>query len=83
MKIYQNSTKLGKNVGIFIGYTPLLKALMCGINAVGAQGSGCMFTFYHAPLKTALLLHKMAKVPYSFSETVCYSSSKNANCPFL
>ena len=29
-----------------------------------------MFTFCHAPLKTALLLHKMAKVPYSFSETV-------------
>ena len=51
-------------------YIPLLKALMCGINAVGAQGSGCMFTFCHAPLKTALLLHKMAKVPYSFSETV-------------
>ena len=49
---------------------PLLKALMCGINAVGAQGSGCMFTFCHAPLKIALLLHKMAKVPYSFSETV-------------
>ena len=23
-------------------YIPLLKALMCGINAVGAQGSGCM-----------------------------------------
>ena len=43
---------------------------MCGINAVGAQGSGCMFTFCHDPLKIALLLHKMAKVPYSFSETV-------------
>ena len=51
-------------------YIPLLKALMCGINAVGAQGSGCMFTFSHAPLNIALLLHKMAKVPYSFSETV-------------
>ena len=41
-------------------YIPLLKALMCGINAVGAQGSVCMFTFCHAPLKIALLLHKMA-----------------------
>ena len=51
-------------------FIPLLKALMCGINVVGAQGSGCMFTFCHAPLKTAVLLHKMAKVPYSFSETV-------------
>ena len=41
-------------------YIPLLKALMCGINAVGAQGSGCMFTLCHAPLKMAALLHKMA-----------------------
>ena len=43
-------------------YIPLLKALMCGINAVGAQGSGCMFTLCHAPLKMAVLLHKMASV---------------------
>ena len=43
-------------------YIPLLKALMCGINTVGAQGSGCMFTLCHAPLKMALLLHKMASV---------------------
>ena len=26
-------------------YIPLLKALMCGINAVGAQGGDCMLTF--------------------------------------
>ena len=26
-------------------YTPLLKALVSGINAVGAQGGGCMLTF--------------------------------------
>ena len=45
-------------------YIPLLKALMCGINAVGAQGCGCMFTFYHASLKIAVLLHKMPKVPF-------------------
>ena len=25
-------------------YIPLLKALMCGIDAVGAQGGGCMLT---------------------------------------
>ena len=41
---------------------PLLKALMCGINAVGAQGCGCMSTclatFCHAPKKIAVLLHK-------------------------
>ena len=41
-------------------YIPLLKALKCGINAVGAQGCSCMSTFCHAPLKIALLLHKMA-----------------------
>ena len=51
-------------------YIPLLKALMCGINAVGAQGCSCMSTFCHAPLKIALLLHKMANGPYSLSETV-------------
>ena len=30
---------------------PLLKVLMCGINAVEVQGCGCMSTFCHAPLK--------------------------------
>ena len=34
---------------------------------------------YHAPLKIALLLHKMANGPYSFSETV----SKNFMIIFL
>ena len=52
-------------------YVPLLKALMCGINAIGAQGCSCMSTFCHAPLKIALLLHKRANGPYSLSETVC------------
>ena len=52
-------------------YIPLLKALICGINVLGAQGCSCMSTFCHAPLKIALLLHKMANGPYSFSETVC------------
>ena len=49
---------------------PLLKALKCGINAVGGQGCCCMSIFCHALLKIALLLHKMANGPYSFSETV-------------
>ena len=40
-------------------YIPLLKALMCGIDAVEAQGCGCMFTFCHAYLKMGVLLHKM------------------------
>ena len=41
---------------------PLLKALMCGINAVGAQGSSCMFTLCQAPLKMAVLLNKIGNV---------------------
>ena len=52
-------------------YIPHLKALICGINVVGAQGCSCMSTFCHAHLKIALLLHKMANGPYSLSETVC------------
>ena len=35
---------------------------MCGIDAVEAQGCGCMFTFCHAYLKMGVLLHKMAIV---------------------
>ena len=52
-------------------YIPLLKALMCGINAVGAQGSGCMFTLCHAPLKMAVLLHKTEKVCRVMNTAVC------------
>ena len=43
-------------------YIPLLKALMCGINAVGVQGCCCIFTFCHTYLKMGVLLHKMAIV---------------------
>ena len=39
-------------------YIPLLKALVSGINAVGAQGCGCMFRLCHTSLKMGLLLHK-------------------------
>ena len=38
---------------------PLLKALKCGNNAVGAQGCNSMSTFCHAPENIALLLHKL------------------------
>ena len=50
---------------------PLLKALMFGINAVGAQGSGCMFTLCNPPLKMGVLLHKMASVCKQALMTVC------------
>ena len=52
-------------------YIPLLKALMCGINAVGAQGSGCMFTLCHAPKKMAVLLHKTENVCRVMNTAVC------------
>ena len=45
-------------------YIHLLKALMCGINAIGAQGCGCMFTVCHTRLKMGVLLLKMPKVPF-------------------
>ena len=41
-------------------YIPLLKALQCGINAVGAQGRGCSSLLCHAHLKMGVLLHKQA-----------------------
>ena len=50
---------------------------MCGINAVGAQGCGCISTFYYAPLKIAVLLHKTANASHSFSGTVLYFLKKN------
>ena len=43
-------------------YIPLLKALKCGINAVGAQGRGCSSLLCHAHLKMGVLLHKQATV---------------------
>ena len=52
-------------------YLPLLKVLMCGINAVGAQGSGCMLTLCHAPLKMAVLLHKTEIVCRVMLLSVC------------
>ena len=41
-------------------YIPLLKALKCGINAVGAQGRGCSSLLCHAHLKMSVLLQKQA-----------------------
>ena len=38
----------------------LLKALKCGINAVGAQGRGFSSLLCHAHLKMGVLLHKEA-----------------------
>ena len=45
-------------------YIPLLKALMCSINAVGAQGRDCNSLLCHAHLKMGVLLHKQATVRF-------------------
>ena len=67
-------------------YIPLLKALMCGINAAGAQRCGCMFTFRHAYLKMGVLLHKMAIVcnqmslaVYNFFGSTLFSSRSDSS----
>ena len=52
-------------------YIPLLTALMCGINGVGAQGHSCRFTLCHAQLKMGVLLHKIARVCKRMAMTVC------------
>ena len=50
---------------------PLLKALKCGINAVGAQGHDCCFSLCHAHLKMGVLLHKQATVRFDLILAVC------------
>ena len=45
-------------------YIPVLKALKCVINAVGAQGRGCSSSLCHAHLKIGVLLHKEATVQF-------------------
>jgi hypothetical protein len=42
-------------------YIPLLKGLMCGINASGAQGRDSTLSICHALLKNAILLSEIAK----------------------
>ena len=53
-------------------YIPFLKALVSGINAVGAQGCGCMFRLCHTSLKMGLLLHKTEKVCRLMLSSVYY-----------
>ena len=51
---------------------------MCGTNAIRAQGSGCMFTLCHAPLKMAVLLHKtgnVCRVMITAVYTLCHTAN--------
>ena len=57
-------------------YIPLLKALKCGINAVGAQGRGFSSLLCHAHLKMGVLLHKPATVCSLMSMAVGVTISK-------
>ena len=52
-------------------YIPLLKALKCGINAVGAQGRGCSSLLCHAHLKMGVLLHKQVNGRFILILAVC------------
>ena len=62
-------------------YIPLLTALMCGINGVGAQGRSCRFTLCHAQLKMGVLLHKEATVRFDLILAVhtCFDSETCCN----
>ena len=63
-------------------YIPLLKALKCGINAVGAQGRGCSSLLCHAHLKMGVLLHKQANGRFILILAVALSSVPEVHlCP--
>ena len=51
-------------------YIPLLKVLMCGMNAWGAQQHAGIFILWYTSLKMALLLHKTALVNFPMATTV-------------
>ena len=54
--------------------SPIYTILLSGINAVGAQGCGCMFRVCHTSLKMGLLLHKT-----SFSLELLHHFGSNQN----
>ena len=51
-------------------YIPLLKVLMCGMNARGAQQHAGIFILWYTSLKMALLLHKTALVNFPMATIV-------------
>ena len=53
-------------------YIPLLKVLMCGMNAWGAQWHGGIFILQFTSLKMVLLLHKTALVNFPMATTVFF-----------
>ena len=53
-------------------YIPLLKVLMCGMNAWGAQWHGGIFILQYTSLKMVLLLHKTALVNFPLATTVWF-----------
>ena len=59
------------NVHCTAPYIHLLKALMRGNNALGAQWRGCSFTLCHALLEMGILLHKEATVSFILNTGVC------------
>ena len=51
-------------------YIPLLKVLMCGMNARGGQQDGGTFILRNTSMKMVVLLHKTARVNFPMATTV-------------
>ena len=64
-------------------YIPLLKALMYGISASGAQGRDSTLSICHALLKNALLLSEIAKRPTFIFGNCMYCIDFILNCRIL
>ena len=70
-------------------YIPLLKVLMCGMNAWGAQWHGGIFILQFTSLKMVLLLHKTTLVNFPLATTVAKATRRlktseiKENCEFF
>ena len=58
-------------------YIPLLKVLVCGINAQGPHWNSDIFILRYTSLKMAVLLHKTALVNFPMATTVCMQRALN------
>ena len=66
-------------VGVRTHNVPHFKGLIMLYLDFEAQGRGSTFTFCHAHLKKAILLHKMARVPFDLLIAVCTTIADTCN----
>ena len=64
------------NLKLQESYIPLLKVLVCGMNAFSPKWCGYIFTLCYTHLKLALLLHKTVLVNSQRSTTVIVCKCK-------